>query len=247
LRKFSFDVEGSQINAFVRDWVDAHGITLCCAVLNEEENIEKFIEWHRPYVDNIVVIDGGSSDKTFIKAAKLTENIKIFKFNGHYGNQKNRAIESSLNDWVLFLDPDERLSISALKSLNGMINQDNVDCYSFPRKNYIDDAQDLSHGDDYQDRLFRAYCRYIRPVHEELVGFKNRFRLPPTSDVLIEHKKGSKRHTIRNNNYGYFDLINIQELGSPGSQTLESFNIRYSSVSTAISRMKQSIGRTTTL
>lgn len=232
------NAEGILIPFIPRDWKDCHGITLCCAVLNEEANLLEFIEWHKPYVDNIVILDGGSSDNTFMIASKLTEHVRVNKFSGHYGNQKNRAIEYALNDWVLFLDPDERLSEDAMKKLRELIDQDKFDAYMFPRKNFVEFVQDFSHGSDHQCRLFRSYCRYVRPIHEELVGIKNQFKFPDDSNCHILHTKVGERHTKRNKAYTTFELLYVKEMGAPGSQTEASFNSRFPRLQRNIIDMK---------
>jgi hypothetical protein len=75
-----------------------------------------------------------------------------------------------------------------------MIDQDEFDCYAFPRKNFIDGIPDQSHLLDYQDKLYRSYCRKIRPVHEEIVGWKKRKEMPAVDGNFIVHSKGSARH-----------------------------------------------------
>ena len=240
MNHMAINAEGVIIPTATSVWSDYHGITLCCSILNEEENIVDFIKWHKPYVDNLVIIDGGSSDNSFILASKYTEDIKIMKFGGHYGNQKNRAIELAKNDWVLFLDPDERMSKHSLMNLKDLINQDKYDSYSFPRKNYVDDVQDLSHGADHQSRLFRSYCRYIRPVHEELVGFKNRFVFED-SDYSIVHSKKQARHDSRNKLYTLFELLNVREMGSPGSQTEVSFKKRFQKIASDLEEIRNEL------
>ena len=235
--KIVIDAEGVSIPTNIVPWKDSHGITLCCAVLNESREMKEFIDWHKPYVDKIVIVDGGSSDDTLSIAADIADTTKCIRFCGHYGNQKNRAIELSETDWTLFMDPDERLSKDALESIRVMIDQEEFDCYSFPRVNVVDGVIDTSAGSDHQARLFRSYCRYIRPVHEELVGFKNRKKFPADSGVMINHSKGKERHNKRNSKYNIFSMMYVRELGAPGCQLEQSFRFRYRSLSEAIDNL----------
>ena len=230
MNRLAIDIEGTKTQIEITGIDSVFGITLCCSVLNEEDNMKDFIEWHKPYVDKVVVVDGGSIDKTFEIASKMADKVIMSKFTGHYGNHKNRAIENAMTGWVLFLDPDERLSKKTLESLNSLTYQEEHDCYSFKRENLIDGEADLSHGDDYQVRLFRSYCRYVRPVHEELVGFKCMKKFPNDCGFFISHKKKSERHKKRNFNYVIFESVFLRELGAPGSQTLDSFTSRYKDV-----------------
>ena len=241
MRSAIFNFEDSSIDITPKSWEEFHGISLCLIVMNEQDNLKDFFEWHRPYVDNIVVIDGGSSDDSVNIASEHASVIKKIKFTGHYGNQKNRAIESATNDWVLFLDPDERLSEAALKNLRSLTDQNEYDCYSFPRKNIVDGTPDLSHGADHQTRLFRAYCRYVRPTHEELVGFKKIKIFEDASDYHMIHTKGTDRHLYRNSLYFYFDMKYAHEKGCPGSQTSESFKSEFKVFCSSLDQFKVDI------
>jgi glycosyltransferase involved in cell wall biosynthesis len=229
MKSVKVNIEGLHAEMEMRLWDEFHGITLCCAILNEEDNLAAFINHHKSFVNKIVIIDGGSVDKSTSIASKYADTLKLIKFAGHYGNQKNRAIEQATTDWVLFLDPDERLSEKCMASLKDMINQDEYDCFSFPRINYIGGEIDEAKGLDHQDRLFRSYCRYIRATHEEIVGFKNRHRTDDT-EMCIHHSKPFDRHAKRNNSYILFDAVHLNEMGSPGCQTEKSFHDKYSNL-----------------
>lgn len=211
----------------IRGFEDVHGITLCAIILNEEKDIRSYLNYYKPYVDRTVLLDGGSHDRTVELATTLADEIKIVKFEGHYGNQANRCLEMVKTDWVLFMDVDERLELSTLKNLRTMIDQDEFDCYAFPRKNYIDGVLDEVHFPDYQDKLYRAYCRKIRPVHEEIVGWKKRKEMPAVDGNFIVHSKGSARHHERNKVYQIYCLKFINEMGRPGAQMKDSFDKEY--------------------
>jgi glycosyltransferase involved in cell wall biosynthesis len=222
---FAKDLDKRDFCFDIRSYDEIHGITLCAIVLNEEKNIVEFINHHKPYVRDIVIIDGGSNDTTMELAIDHANVLKKIAFSGHYGNQKNRAIEQAVTDWVLFVDADERFNEKSLKSMNELINQNEFDAYAFPRKNFINDSYDDEHYPDYQTRLFRSYCRYIRPIHEELVGFHNRKELG--DDMAMVHSKEFNRHLNRNSAYDSFACKYINEMGKPGVQDRKLFIEKY--------------------
>ena len=220
--------DGLTIPITVRSWEEAHGITLCIMALNEENNIAACIDHHAPYVSKVLVLDGGSTDDTFKIASKMADSIAIFKFDGHYSNQYNRMAIATKTDWMLVIDADERLESHVLSNLGKLTDQEVYDCYAFPRMNYVDGMYDAEHYPDYQDRLHRTYCRRIRPVHHELVGYKNKLKLPAVEGNHIIHTKFMARHLSRNSLYKVFELKGRHEMGGPGSQASEeSFNKTY--------------------
>ena len=222
--------EGNIFDIELRTFDEFHGITLCCVVLNEGKYIEDFIAYYRPYVNAIAIVDGGSADDTVEIAASLVDKMIIKQFDGHYSNQLNRAIEMARTDWVFFIEPDERLGKTALEKFGELINQEEYDCYSFPRREYVDNILYPEIYPDYQERLFRTYCRRVRPIHGETVGYHNRKDLPKDDIWDIIHSKKMERHKQRNNGYSLFQNKFANELGKPGSQTKVSFEIEYPSL-----------------
>ena len=67
----------------------------------------------------------------------------------------------------------------------------------------------------------------IRPVHQEVVGWKNRKKFSEEPGNYIMHSKCSKRHDERNAGYVLFDYKFKHEMGGPGSQLKVSFTDRY--------------------
>lgn len=77
---------------------------------NEEQNIQKCLDSINEFVDEIVVVDSFSNDKTELICSRY-KKLKFIrhKFNG-YGEQKQFAIKQSANDWILSIDADEYLT-----------------------------------------------------------------------------------------------------------------------------------------
>lgn len=73
---------------------------------NEEKCIANAINSCLPFADEIVVVDGGSHDKTIEIAKNLGCNIYINPWSG-YAKQRNFGAEQARNDWIFFIDADE--------------------------------------------------------------------------------------------------------------------------------------------
>lgn len=135
---------------------------------NEEYNIIDCIQT-LDFVDEILVIDAGSGDKTVSLAKKYTKKVFFHNWNG-YAAQKNYGISRAKNDWILSIDADERVS-EELKS--ELLNLDfKTDGYLLPIKNYFL-GRWLKYGGQYPDyhlRLFRKskgkFTYGSKDVHE---------------------------------------------------------------------------------
>ena len=75
---------------------------------NEEANIAEALE-RLGWVDEIVVVDSGSSDGTLDICARYTDKVFHRDWTG-FVDQKNYAVERASNNWILSLDADERPS-----------------------------------------------------------------------------------------------------------------------------------------
>lgn len=76
---------------------------------NEEKNIREVIEC-LDFVEEIIVLDSFSSDRT-VEIAASYPKVKVIqnKFLD-YTSQRNLALKNASNNWVLFLDADERIT-----------------------------------------------------------------------------------------------------------------------------------------
>lgn len=180
----------------------ANKISVAIATYNEEENIQACLEAVLSWVDEIVIVDGGSSDKT-VKIAKkykakiiVTDNPPIFHIN------KQKALDACHGDWILQLDADEVVTdelrdetLSILSPKSSVISHQ-LSGYYLPRKNYF-----LGHwmrkGGQYPDYVIRLFQHGkgkfpCKSVHEQIqidgsVGYLVNPLLHHTSRTLADY------------------------------------------------------------
>jgi glycosyltransferase involved in cell wall biosynthesis len=122
---------------------------------NEEHNIREALQ-SISWVDEIVVVDCGSSDATLEICRSFTDRIYHREWTG-YVDQKNYAVDRAGNDWILSLDADERCSPELCGIIKGLAREGFGACgYRIPRVAFFM-GRWIRHGDwypDYQLRLF---------------------------------------------------------------------------------------------
>lgn len=136
-------------------------ISACLIVCNEEKNLARCLASVAPIVDEIVVVDSGSTDRTLEIARSFHARIVSQPWLG-YVAQKNFALDQATHDWVLSIDADEELSPDLADSIRkiraerdgaGEPNGYQVSRLVFYRGKWI------RHGDWYPDRLVRLFRR----------------------------------------------------------------------------------------
>lgn len=175
-------------------------ISLCMIVLNEDKFLGRSLANASPYVDEIVIVDGGSKDMTLKIAESFKARIVHSKWNDDFAAQRNISLKHATKNWILVMDADEIYEKKLLQELQKLANNNiGIDAFAFPRRNYIDGKQTSA----YPDRQTRFFVRnkkikYVKPVHEQVVGFR---RIASPMDLHIIHRKTSERQAVQNARY----------------------------------------------
>ena len=86
-------------------------LSVCMIVKNEAEHLNEFLTNHASLADEFIIVDTGSSDNTK-KIASSFPKVKLvdFVWNDDFSAARNESIEHATKDWILILDPDERIA-----------------------------------------------------------------------------------------------------------------------------------------
>jgi glycosyltransferase involved in cell wall biosynthesis len=156
-------------------------LSACLITLNEEHHLPRALASLSGIVDEIVVVDSGSTDRTAIIARE--HGAAFFECAWtNYSEQKNFAAARAQNDWVLSMDADEELS-SALQTslLDWKKREPKFSVYEVARKTWYLGAWIKHSGwyPDFQRRLYRRdAAQFAGIIHESLKFEGQPGRLP---------------------------------------------------------------------
>lgn len=160
-------------------------ISVLIITLNEQIHMYELLS-DLDFADEVIIVDSFSTDRT----KSISESFKNVRFLENkfenYTSQRNFAIDQARNNWLLFIDADERLTPHLKAEILETVDRDeDISAYLFYRKFYFKNKI-LRFSGWQTDRIYRLFkkdkCRYThrRLVHEKLdvdgkiASFKNR-------------------------------------------------------------------------
>lgn len=182
-------------------------ITVVILTKNEAENIKECINSVK-FADEIILIDDNSSDKTINIAKKLGAKVYTRGLNGDFSGQRNFGLKKTKNEWVFFLDADERASKGLATEISKLKN--GKDGYYITRRDFLWEKE-LTHGESGDIKLLRLAKKnsgkWMRKVHEiwnisgktgELKNTIKHFPHPTTREFIAQINRYSSLHSEAN-------------------------------------------------
>ena len=167
-------------------------ISACYIVKNEAENLVKSIKSLKNQVNEIVVVDTGSTDNTIAVARKLGAKVYSFPWQDDFSKARNFALSKAKGDWLVLLDADEYFTAKTAGNIRQVIRQaQQVDALLVRLVNYnVDKAEVQDYF--YQLRIVRNQkgLHYEGKIHEELMlsdGRSMNFRRVSPETLEIYH------------------------------------------------------------
>ena len=164
-------------------------LTAFLIVQNEEHYLPECLASLRSLADEVVVLDGGSTDRTVAIAEAGGARVQHRPFDD-FGKQKQAALEMAMGDWVLSIDADERVTPALAKEIAAVIADPGaLDGYAI-RRELVYLGKRLRFGGTQNDWVVRLARRQAArfsdaTVHERMVVEGTQGRLQAT----MEHVK----------------------------------------------------------
>ena len=199
-------------------------LSFCIATYNEEAFLHYPLDSAYDFVDEVIIVDGSSTDGTVKKAKSYGKKVQVFKEDNPpmFHINKQKAIERATGDWILQLDADEALTDELKDEIRKIVEANNPKkpvAYWIPRKNYFL-GRFLTKGGVYPDYTIRLYKNGVarfpcESVHENVAIKGEVGRLK--NDLLHYADPQFGRYLKRWRRYTTLDArILIQEGKQPG-------------------------------
>lgn len=188
-------------------------ISVVIITKNEEKNIKDCLESVK-WVDEIVVLDSGSTDRTVEICKAYTDQVHITDWPG-FGPQKQRATDMAQNDWIFSIDADERVTDALRQQIEQSLKNPAFDAYQMPRLSYLC-GKPIRHGGWYPDYLVRVFNKNKAKFSEDLVHEK----------IIVNGSVGSLSEDLIHFSYSDLDqfMHKFNIYSSLGAKNLQSKN-----------------------
>lgn len=177
-------------------------LSLCMIVKDEEKYISNCLNSVKDFVDEIIIVDTGSSDRTVEICKSFGAQVFKFPWNDSFSDARNFGIERATGDWILWLDADEEVDASDAYRLREILDSDEP-LLSIHLINYYGDSPDSNKTFDIaHTRLFQNHkgFKFMNKIHE-MLNVNEVFTTPDDTPII-------KTVPIKVYHYGYLDDVN---------------------------------------
>ncbi len=227
-------------------------LTLAMIVKNEERYLDACLASVKDLVDEIVVVDTGSTDKTVNIAENFGAKIFRFEWINDFSAARNFALKNSTGEWILYLDADERLDPASINEIKIISTSRQKAAYYCTVK-----SLDRSEGRDNSMRYLRLFknengIEFRGKVHEQISYslIENNYKIFQSLISIIhlgynispDEKKNKARRNLfllteeyskSKTDYGAYQLANTYAVLNEAEQAIRYFLIAANSVNLA--------------
>lgn len=181
--------------------MDKGTLSLCMIVKNEANFIGRCLDCVKPAVDEMIVVDTGSTDNTPEICQERGARVFPYTWDNDFSAARNYSLRHARGEWILWLDADEQMEVADVPHLRKFVQQEQKDhLFSIKLINF--------HGDPppHPDRSFiiahhrifrnRVGFRFSNPIHEQL-----------NVHEVLPHVKQISMLPIRVYHYGYMESV----------------------------------------
>ncbi len=173
-------------------------ISQCLIVKNEEKNIGHCLSHLKDIVDEQIVVDTGSTDRTVEIAKEMGAKVFHFEWINDFSAARNYALSKSKGDWIIFLDADEHFTEESTSYIRPAIIEcvklKDIDGIICELINMDKSSKTISVVKNISPRIFKKIksVKYVNKIHEILYNEKR----PEYNYALLSVDCGDKLKII---------------------------------------------------
>ncbi|MCD7835108.1 MAG: glycosyltransferase [Lachnospiraceae bacterium] len=163
-------------------------ISLCMIVKNEEKVLARCLDSLSGLMDEIIIVDTGSLDRTKEIASHYTDKIFDFKWTDDFSAARNFAFSKATQEYIYSADADELLTSDNREKFALLKDKllPEIDIVQMKYGNQLEFGAVYNYDEEYRPKLFRRLRTFVweESIHETV-------RLEPVifdSDIVITHK-----------------------------------------------------------
>lgn len=147
-------------------------LSLCMIVKDEEERLPRCLASVKEWVDEVVVVDTGSADRTVEIALRHGARVFHHPWEGDFSKHQNQSVDHATGEWLLQMDGDEALQEGSGPRIREAIRDQEADAFYVTILSLFN--QGASSSWESKIRLFRnrPSIRYENIVHKQLRGYR---------------------------------------------------------------------------
>ncbi len=156
-------------------------LSLCMIVKDEEESLPTCLESVKNYVDEIIIVDTGSTDSTVEIAESFNAKVYHHPWENSFSKARNYSLKYATCDWILIMDADEEIEVKDAYKLRETIRDDDVNLIYMPAFSkekggtnssvYLIERVFKNNLDFYYDGIVHNTLKYSGPCKSENIVF----------------------------------------------------------------------------
>lgn len=170
-------------------------ISLCMIVKDEAQHLSRCLESVKEVVDEIIIVDTGSSDGSPLIARQYGAQVIHFPWQGDFAQARNKGLDAAAGDWILYLDADEELDQAGREQLRICAQHKEIDAFLLKIYNHVGQPSQQGITINTVVRMFRndPAVRFESRIHEQI------------ATSIYRHKPDCRFHItdIKIHHYGY--------------------------------------------
>jgi tetratricopeptide (TPR) repeat protein len=209
--------------------VEGLRLSLCMIVKDEEEMLPRCLAAVQPAVDEMIIVDTGSTDRTVEIAASFGATVLHHEWTGSFSDARNVSLDAATGDWIIYLDADEVLVEEDAQRLRALTGRVWREAFALVETNYTGDIEDGTALTHTAMRMFRnrPEYRFKGRLHEQMA-----YALPGYLTERIEYTQ------LRIEHYGYLGVVRdakdksrrnldllLQQVADGREDAFQSFNL----------------------